>query len=551
MRKIVMFTLVVLVGISACSRREAPLLPNEKGTITLKFSRLPSSGEGELRSANAHKISCGLAAIDSAVVRVYHPGSTGSLDAVKGVPVSNQSDSIVVSIAATPGIGKKVTVELFEQQRMIYFGVDENVNVFLGQETHASIDAFWFGLVGFGTDATYLLEGEVFNLFWRRVPAATAYYLQESTTEDFSNVVYDVALTDTMITLTRNGGPHYFRVAPINPHTTGTFSPTLLVYVYGSPTITSVFPGSAARGEAILIRGTSLDYPGNYIEIGDVACVVLVDGPEEVVAVVPPTAYTGDLIVYGPLNPSGYVAPARFVVQLIAYITGLDLTTALDYQSMIQASGSRVRESGVKIVPYTSLETSDMSSFVLAIVGTDTGDDASWAGGVPERLDALRYSGAQIIGLGLGGNSYFREAGLFIGQTERKDDIDRWVFVNDWSDPIYNSIMQTPGNLLELYTFDVFRLSVYMDLATWPAGVIPHAKSSAGSNYHPLISENEGDLANPLENFLWGFAANPKNLTGDGRTCFMNVVELLFNASSKVVVPPGLTETGSLTSIRR
>ncbi len=545
LKRIVICTLLVLLGGLACSQQDRPVLIENKSLITIKFNRLSSDGLQGMEGEKGEELGRVLAVVDSIVVKVFHNGSSGELETYRGAAIPNGTDSIVVSVAVSPEIGKRVSVELFELNRLIYYGVDEDVDVYLGKETHVTIAAFSFELSGFRVSGSYILAGEGFTLSWGSVRSADAYFIQESTAPDFSNVVYDLALTDTMVTFTRSEGPHYFRVAPVNSYVFGTFCAPLAVYAYGSPVITSVSPGAVARGEEVVISGRSLDHPGNNVYIGNIRCAVSSSEPEELVAVMPSNALTDTMYVVGLLGTSSSLE--RFVVQLIAFVSNGNLVEAQSYKSFIEgakAYSAFTQDSGVKIIPCSALETTNMSVYALIILGSDTGDDTSWAGGVPERMDAMQSSGAQVIGLGKGGYAYLRDAQLYIGQLNIMEAMSRTAYVFDPLDPMFIQPFKVPeippDGMLEIYKLDVPQLSILLNLALIPIGVRVHAGVGAGLDYYPMVDESPGGIDPSHRNYLWGYSGTPVDMTVDGQTCFMNVVSILLNASTKIEFPTTL-----------
>jgi hypothetical protein len=539
--KPVILGLVIAAGllVPACFFPDNPVAPRSDSRLTLCFSRstVPTS-PGRLKG-QAAQLSQLLADVDSVAVKVFHAGVSRRLESTKGLTVPPATDTVRVSLAVSPEKHKRVAVELYEAGKLIYFGVDEDVDVFLNQETAVMIDAFAFGLAGLDVSGAYITDGTTFTLRWHRVPSATAYHIQESPTSDFSTISYELTLTDTTVTFSRSEGPYFYRAAPLNQYCFGTYCPSKLVFVYGAPVISAVAPAAAARRDTITVRGQGLDYPGNKLYIGGLPCQVTSAGPMEIEAVVPLEAVTDTIYVTGTLGTSQTAGPYR--IQLVAYVAATDLTTALQYQQLIQADGPYppyLLNSGVKVLSLSDLDGADMSVYVVIIIGPDTGDDAGWGEGVAERVAAIIDGQAQLIGLGQGGNAFYREANLFIGRQPTARDMGRSAAVLDPADPIYNWPVQfVPGDDLQLYKVDVPRLSTQMDMGTQPSGLSLYANLAKDSDLYLLLNQSESGAGSIYNNFFWGFEAGPANMTGQGQLCFMNSLAILFDASSKIVVP--------------
>ncbi len=533
--KSLIFLLPILLLVPACFSTGELVSPETTSLLTLNFSRtgFPDS-PGQL-TENSAQLSQLLAAVDSVVVKVFYAGSGGKLEAARGVPLPLGSDTVTVSLAVSPEKHKRVAVELYEAGRLIYFGVNEDVDVFLGKQTTVTIDAFAFSLDGVEVTGSYLTAGEGFTVHWRRVPSATAYYIQESPAPDFTNISYEVVLTDTAVTFMRSEGPYFYRVAPLNDYTFGSFCPPELVYVYGAPAVNAITPAAAARGETITIRGRGLDYPGNELYIGGELCQVTSAGPMEVRAIVPQDAVTDTVYVTGSLGTGRTTGPYR--IQLVAYVSGADLTTAQQDQLLIQMDGPHsfyIQNTGVKIVALPDLDTADMSVYVAIIIGPNTGDNADWGDGVEARVAAIQNSQAQVIGLGAGGYAYYREAGLYIGQQSTGQDTGHSAFVVDLADPIYTWPVQLDqGRDLQMYKVDVPRLSVQV-VGMQPVDIFLHASLENGSDMFLLLNEIDDGTGLMLSNFFWGFEAGPAAMTFEGQTCFLNILANLFKVSSKV-----------------
>jgi hypothetical protein len=541
----VVLALAFSTGLMGCYHLNEPA-GIDQGTLTLVFTR-ESSGESAGESGMpAGQLEQVLVSVDSILVRVFHAGAGKTLETSKGARIPPSSDTVLVSLLVSPESGKRISVELYEMGRAIYFGIKEDVNVIKGKVTQVTIDAFSFELIGFSRDKAFVVDGENFSLFWQRVPSASAYYIQESTVPDFATLIYESSVTDTLVTLSRAEGPHYFRVAPYNPYAFGSFSETQLVYVYGPPIITSVTPAAAARGELFTIGGRSLDFPGNEVRIGESRCNIAASSPVEMIVKVPLTAVTDSLCVTGWLGSSFFAG--AFVVQRIAYVTGADLARANEYKSMIESSGSYTDSSGVKIIPYTIIEQTDMSAFDLILIGDDTGDQNTWGDGVKERVDAINESGAQILGLGQGGYGYFKQVPLVMSTFLISERMARLAYVFNWSDPIYvwpESVYIPSDSLLQIYEANVPQIAVFLD-PMFPVGIRGHARTPADLSYYPLLDEDEGAGLDPTRmNFLWGYTGSPSGLTKEGRVCFGNVVAILFNVNTGTL-PPVAAASGSI-----
>lgn len=93
----------------------------------------------------------------------------------------------------------------------------------------------------------------------------------------------------------------------------------------------------------------------------------------------------------------------------VAYIYKYDLTTAMDYENLLEAHNM-----AVDLLPMTVVsDTGVFSPYQLIVVDPDTGYRSSWDG--TAGVSNIAQSGKPVIGLGGGGYALFGQLGLDIG----------------------------------------------------------------------------------------------------------------------------------------
>ena len=562
-RRLLYICATIILLSMGCSQVDAPVV-SDQGSISLRFNLgTDSAGGPAALSSGSPALQRALAAADYAVVKVFRPGNDYQFEVADGETIPPPPATLEMSIAVIAENNKRVAVELYENSKLIYFGVNENVDVSKDQNTHVSIVATQYESGGMWHVPTIVAEGVDFEMRWSRVRPADWYRIQESPFPDFSVISWTGVSPDTFVVVAGGDlprGDYYFRVAGVNPYSQSDWGPGHYVRVFGDPVVYAVTdpdgsPDDLAvegiRGETQVtatLKGEDFDFPNTKVNVfGQPAQILSMPTRNEMVIQfdIPDGAFSGRVTVSNLLGTS--VSDAKVYVLNIAYIAGPADSgydeTAASYKAMIDGYGAEILDSRVAIVPYDWLpffNTLDM--FDLIIVGWDTGiDPADWAGGDLGSAGLMRDAEAPVLGLGLGGSALFELLGLDIGLYSAESAVQSGAFVIDESDKLFSSpqfINVPPTNYLNLYATQADQLSVFADIFGLPAGVTPYAMRSQLASFFPLIEQKTSGGTNGKTYFLWGFYDPPGNLTVQGQQLTENVVAYLLEPGlSGVVVP--------------
>lgn len=512
MRRRALTLLFGLLLAFACSQPGAPTQP--QGSVA--FALLSASTAQQ---------------IDSLAVRIFRPGPGVTLEVAGGKNTSSGPTEVQLTCIAESG--KRIGVELFASGIMTHVGVAENVDVPPNERTSVVVDAYDFLVESVWVSAAVVNQGQLFRVTWDGARAATAYHLQESTTPDFTSVIWETSLSDTTLLMQRDGGGgHYFRVAPVTPYALGTFSKSAGTYVLAGSqvtTISSVDKSAAIPGDQLTIRGENLDYPGIQILWGSTPCQI-VSASWDAVVVTLPSNGTTDYVWAGSLL--GWdSSPDPVVAQRIAYVTTSG-TFANGYREVIEKHADTIEGSGVAIVPVAELDWRDMSVFDVIIVGNDTGTSASnWGGGVPARASAIFNSGSGVLAVGVGGATYLALSAPIIAGVDFSTAAVETYYTPDGSVPVFTTPFKVadPGPATISFC-STPRTSVTMDIsvASKPGAMQLHASIGAGVNRWTLVEFTLNINLRLIRHFFWGYAADPAGLTTDGQNCLSNAVYQLY-----------------------
>jgi hypothetical protein len=491
--------------------------PEEVGTISLSLHE-KADDEGQECPMRAPL------AVDSIVVRVFRAGSGAKLETSKGVPYDGSSD-VQLTVTCVAEAGKKVSVELFDHARMMYFGAAEDVEVNPLQDTDVAIDAWDIFIDRLQVEPQLVTVGTPFEVRWSSVAAPGGFLLQESGSADFSTVVNQILTADTTVSFQRGTGAHYFRVAPVNEYAVGTVTPPAFCYVAETsepaPTIDAIEPAEAAPTERVTIRGSKLDLPGSQVLLGQIPCPIISATDASMLIQIPRAGHTGRVTLKSILGEA--TAPDAFVVNRIAYVTrGGEY--AEGYRKLITADSVITGGSGVEVVVNDHLCTRDMSVFDLVVVGHDNGTegfvlDAAQAG-------AIIASGSQIMAIGAGGYMYLRYASaevdtLTMTASQRQD-----LYVPDPALPVF---VEPYPIVFQIFNFvrmcDPAQYFIGIDVTSKPKSITLYANFFSGSRSWALLDVLTSE--NSIRNFFWGYTGDPGLLTTDGKSCFLNVLNLL------------------------
>lgn len=549
MHKLTLLALASALALAGCSDDVSGPATDGHGKIVLRFENGSALSSGYDEPASTMQL------VDSVAVLVFRPfGTTPEVSGGARVPGLTGVEIEVDCIAES---NKKVSVELFNGATMTHQGVNEQVDVTADAITPVTVEAYWFALPPITVSPSTVIENIPFTVSWRRVPAATFYTIQESTTPDFADVVYQASLTDTAATYTRGLGAHYFRVVPQNSYSTGTFTHGEWAYVYrnGSgpaPVITGMDTREAAPGEKVTLTGENLDYPGARVDIGGVFCETMASAWDYVTVRVPFAARTDYLRVQS--DPGTGVSPNPLVVDRIAYVTQTGQFGA-HYAEYLLYYPADTEYSGVAFVPVQDLDWRDMSVFDVIVVAHDTGTNQfDWGGGVPARANAIAASESNVLAVGLGGAVYLSLASAAAVPASASQE--QFYYVPDGTPEVFNTPYWVSGsNPSDVWFCTVPEPNVTIDIDSnsLPPGFDLYAQVNQGVERWLLAEYLVAGTQRNVRHFFWGFAGDPYSLTGLGADCLSNVIFRLYNDAS-AVTPAAASVPGpaaSATAARR
>jgi hypothetical protein len=507
----------IAIALLACSDT---VEPQTQGTISLVLNiETPDAGPN---------LSPAQTVLDSVVVRVFRGGTGVVPETSQGVAI-NGANSVDVTISCIAETDKKVSVELFRDQRMYYFGIDEHVDVVENENTNLMIEARDFFVDRVDVTPQSVVEGTAYNVTWTATVAAVSYLVVESTKSDFAKSFSQTYLTtDTVMTFQRGPGAYYYAIAPLNPYAAGTSSDVAYGYVQTvgelPPQITGAGPLHAAIGETVTIQGSNLDVPGRVL-LGGVECPIVSATHSELVFAVAPEARTGQITLQtlmGTVIPNPAITIA---VDRIAYVT-VASGDQHGYVQMIRNETSIA--SGVAVVPVDELADREMRIFDIIIVSNEVAD--GWQGTGNAAVEAIAGSDASVLAIGRGGQAYmslvFDEIG---GGAIPAAIYDRALHVLRPT-PVFESPVYIPqvGAYVEISSAQQVFSSYDFDGIS-PASITAYA-SLAGSQNNVVLFDIEGTdaMTRPIHNFFWGCQGDPYDLYQDsGRQLLINVLNYL------------------------
>jgi hypothetical protein len=521
---------VAVTLVAGCSPTHQP---EPQGTISLRLY-VDNAPGGDVFSAPVQFVP------DSAVVRVFRGGTGVTHEVSRGVAI-NGASSVDVSVTCIAEAGKKVSVELYSSETMIYFGVDQQVDVVENENTDVMIDAYDIHVNDLAVSDQLIDPGDPpLDVFWNPVPAADSYLLLESSSPNFEeHLTQSFLTTDTVMTRSRPAGPWYYMVAPLNPYAVGSLSNMAYAYVVStseqSPQIDDMNPREVVPGDRVTLSGVNLDVPGR-VWLGAVVCPTVSASETELEFVVPASGRTGAVSYENLLNTVG--APGILVVDRIAYVTrsNQDESNAQWYVDLIRAEGSI--NSGVAVVPLSELTDRNMRVFDLIIIADDVGTPFGMG---QEQVQAVAESGAQVMAIGHGGIEYVSQALADVNGLTVTRDIRRDLYIPEGS----LSLFQTPYPIApsgpstqQMCVTDQYFAGIDIGDGALPASVTTYAALSETdhpNSYALLKVEVATQLQQTVQNVYWGYEGYPEQLTSVGSACVTNVVVYLM--SLKTALP--------------
>jgi hypothetical protein len=507
--------------------------PEPQGTISLKLY-IESAPGGDVKGAPVQNVP------DSAAVRVFRPG-TGVVQEVSQGAAVNGAAAVDLTVTCAAETGKKVSVELYSGGTMIYFGVDENVDVVENENTDVTIDAYDIHVDDVEvTDALIEPGDPPLDVYWDPVPAAESYLLLESSSPNFEQQLTQSFLTtDTVMTRNRPAGPWYYAVAPLNPYAVGSISNVAYAYVVSAgeqpPGVDGMDPQEVAPGDRVTLTGNNLNVPGR-VWVGTVTCPVVSASETELEFTVPRSAYTGAVSFENLMNTVG--VPGILVVDRIAYVTRTDRDASDSQWYTDLVEGESRLNTGVAVIPLGEVADRDLTVFDVIVIAHDVGSGQFAAD--PNDLRAIARSGANVLAIGGGGQAFFEFAIADFDGLAFTGRFQQGLYFPNGSLPLLQSPYQiTPSDGTPS---DQLLSSVqYYTGVTLPAPVASVTTYAAlARDDDPLIhvlldAVTTSPSSQQVHNIYWGFRGDPTNHTGLGQACVANMLIYLY--STKTVVP--------------
>jgi hypothetical protein len=514
------FVVAAMVLVSGCSRTSEP---EALGAITLRLTIEPAVDGGP--SGSPAQVTP-----DSLVVRVFRGGGGVTREVSRGVALDGTGSADVTVTCIAEG-DKKVSVELFDNQIMWYFGVDEHVDVVVNEQTDVTIDAYDMHIDVIDTAPQVVRVGESYNVTWSSAVAAVSYLLVESTRPDFDKASTQTFLTtDTEMTFQRPSGAYYYMVAPVNPYAVGTMAGAAYSYVQAvdelKSQVSSVDPEDAAPGDLVTIYGTNLDLPGSRVYIGAILCPVVsaVDG--QMTVRVPLDAQTGAMSLQTILGTVDVDVIGDFVVDRIAYVTRTGQYSG-GYQLLVESDGSV--SSGVAVVALNEVSDRVMSVFDVIVVAHDVATGPTGPG--QATVQAIAESGAPVLAIGAGGHAYLSLLFADINGYTIARELRQTVYIPDGTLPVFqapNSVAPQGPATIDVCNSDQPFRGIDVNGIILPSFLSLYAARSEENpeSFILLGAESTVDQA-AVQNLYWGFEGDPAELSSLGEDCVLNLVHFL------------------------
>ncbi|MDH4036825.1 MAG: hypothetical protein OEX18_14305 [Candidatus Krumholzibacteria bacterium] len=518
-RMILLIAGPVMYAVSCSS----PNAPAEQGSLVFRFEPSPQAA---LVAAG------GVADVfDSVAVCVFRSGSPITAEVRQGAAIGVDPVEMQIGCIAEPN--KRVSVELFASGVMLYYGVNEDVDVAAGKRTSVIVDAVPFFVPALTVTPGIVFDGASFNLSWPSTQGAQTYRVEASASPAFSTIEWSQSLAETLTTATLPPGSHYFRVAPETPYATGTFAGPEFRYVLGGSgglVVTGLSAVGVIPGETFSIYGENLDFP-------DVQAAITAE-PMEIVS-----ASWGALTVRLPLAArSGYISVASslgadtssdpLIAQRLAYVSATGLLAGA-YNEVLWENGDDIEWSGIVYVPLADLDTRDMSVFDVILVATDTGTDVSnWGGGRADRAEAITKSGATVLAIGDGGAAFMQIVSPPFSSATVRTINQTSCYAAAPAAPLFTSPHPVTGGGSQQW-IDMCQnpeRTVSFDISSLfkPAGVSLYATTGLLNDRWSLADAVVTNNSRSIRHTFWGIAADPRGFTSDGKDCLSNAVFQLY-----------------------
>jgi hypothetical protein len=481
------------------------------------------------------------AALDTAIVRVFRPGTPITQELERVVNISGAS--VDVSISCIAESGKRVSVDLYENGAFTHHGFTTGVNVVKGAQTPVSIDAYKFTVGSLNvTPSPLATEPELFELSWNRADAATSYDVQASASPDFATIQWQQSVTGTNLDdVDLAPGGHYFRVVPRTPFAHGESCPEKFAYLQsasGDVVITSLSVPAAKPADVITIFGENFDYPGTQVTIGSMPMQILSSSWSSLNVRIPRAATTESITVSNGLGSD----TEAFVVQRVAYVTSGGAFTS-GYVTALEKHNDDFGYSGVAVVRLPELDTQDMSVFDVIVVAGDTGTNPGNWGGDADRATKIHETTANVLAMGRGGAVFLTLVGAITVSYQTEPDDDGKYYVENGSAQIFSAPHSVGGGNVT-FNGDKKPSTTWLDFAPVPAGANHYASTACTPWLLGCTDNGEGTLADfrfantggdPVLYFFWGYSDDPEQLTPNATDILGNIMYLLYQ--NRTVIP--------------
>lgn len=530
---------VAIAVLSALSCSQATEPAQDEGRIALRFERAPATSMAAGDGTKA--IAADIDSLDTAIVRVFRPGTPITQEVERLVDIS--SGSVDVSIPCIAENGKRVSVDLYDGADFSHHGFTTGVNVVKGAQTPVSIDAYEFTIASMSvTPSPLALEPEPFDLAWNFAPAATSYDVQASATPDFGTIQWEQSVTDTVLAgVDLAPGAHYFRVIPRTPFAQGASCPEQFAYLKSESDdviITSFSVPAAKPADVITIFGENFDYPGTQVTIDSMQMQILSSSWGELDVLIPRAAITESITVSNTIGSD----TKPFVVQRVAYVTNGGAFTA-GYVTALEKHDEDFGFSGVAVVRLPEVDIQDMSVFDIIVVAGDTGNSPGNWGGDLDRANKIHETTANVLAMGRGGAVFLDVVGATTAPYQTTPDADGDYYVQDGGAQIFSTPHSVGGGFVT-FNRDTSPSTTSFEMQSPPAGITPRASTDCdgvlclnGANkYRTLLDFRFANAGgDPVLYFFWGYADDPEQLTSDATDILGNIMYLLYQ--NRTVTP--------------
>jgi hypothetical protein len=217
-----------------------------------------------------------------------------------------------------------------------------------------------------------------------------------------------------------------------------------------------------------------------------------------------------------------YLVQPRKIHNMISFVYNTDVAGASAFKTLLQGRGYLVI-----FVPKSSVVDHNFGQYQLVIISSDTGFGYDW--GTNDQVEAISSVDVPILGLGFGGGTLFQEMGVSISFGNGWITDGSSIYVSNPRHCVFskpNSISISNIKIEQPYTYSEF-MAVYEPVLD-PA-VILFGRQENDDSHWILVQEGK--------DFLWGFTADPSDMTQPGKNLFHNLVNYLTDGCSPKAMP--------------